>query len=234
MWNLDLKLDYLSDILFSEKVILENLMLEKGTEIFKLKLEVIRLINALFPSSTPEDKFKFLQLLLKSYRTDHADKTQVVWSGPEVSGIKGRNTELLFEELINEAQNSVLISIYSLSEYAASILELLNRKLMQGLYVEVFINDYPNNRTFLNEILKAPNQRLAIYDYVGAQHYTQSLHAKTLIIDTHKSLITSSNLSYNGLDGNLEIGVLLHSKERAREFRDIFHSLLEKGFFKKT
>lgn len=234
MRNLDIKLDYLSDTVSSEKIFIEGLMFEKGLDIFKLKYEFVRLVNDLFPNSTSEDKFKILQLLIKSYMRESAEKIQMVWSGPDVSGLPGRDTEILLEELILEAKYSVLISIYSLSDYASKIIGLLKKKAVQGVYVEIFVNNFDSKRTILDEIFDEEYKRLSIYDYIGAQNVTQALHAKVVTIDGKKSLITSSNLSYNGLDGNLELGVLVHSKERAKEIRAIFHSMYQKRYFKKV
>lgn len=228
------KLDYLLDEIESQKVVLQILM-ENGnlSDFFSSKSEIKRLLDSDFPNLSLEEKEKLLYLILKSKKIDSMDKTYTVWSGPEVAGVKGRNTEILVEELISNAKQSILISIYSLSKYANKIITLLKKKADSGIYVEVFVDNYEEKSKLLSPLLIPKNSNLSVYNYVGATHFTQTLHAKVITVDGESSVITSSNLSFNGLDGNLELGVLLHSKDRAKEIRSIFNTMLQKGYFER-
>jgi phosphatidylserine/phosphatidylglycerophosphate/cardiolipin synthase-like enzyme len=228
------RLDYLSDEIESQRGLLETLISSDNIlDFLKSNSEITRLIDSNFPSISLEDKKNLVYLLIKSNKLNNMDKTHMVWSGPEVAGIRGRNTQVLFEELIQEARYSILISIYSLSEYANKLIQLLKKKADQGVYVEVFVDDYEGKTKLLSPLMNARNNKLSIYDYVGATNHTQVLHAKVITVDGEKSVVTSANLSFNGMDGNLELGVLLQSKERAKEIRSIFNTMLEKGYFVK-
>ncbi|NEU62688.1 phospholipase D-like domain-containing protein [Paenibacillus sp. ALJ109b] len=232
MWN-NYRLDYLSDEIESRREFLETLVSNILADFLKSKNEISRLLNANFPNISLEEKRDLLYLFLKSHKVDTMDKTHMVWSGPEVAGIRGRNTEILFEELIQGAKYSILISIYSLSQYAGKLLRLLKRKADLGVYVEVYVNDYTGKSKLLAPLMDSKNNKLSVYEYVGSDNSTQALHAKVITVDGEKSVVTSSNLSFNGMDGNLELGVLLQSKERSKEIRSIFNTMLEKGYFEK-
>lgn len=234
MWNNNVRLDFFEELLYSNRFLLENILEgEVSGEIFNSKVKVLQEMNAIFPEASAEDKLKILILILKAYFRGDSEQNKLIWSGPSVAGLPGRDTELVFEEYIGKAKNSIIITIYSLSEYAGKLLELLKKKALQGVYIEVYINDYNNKKILLNDLLSINSKRLFLYEYIGAQNRTQALHAKVLTIDDETSIITSSNLSYNGLDGNLELGVIVESKEKSKEIRAIFNSLIQKKHFKR-
>ena len=113
------------------------------------------------------------------------------------------------------------------------MVESLKKKAKQGVFIEIYVNDFEGKRDLLIDLVKIDPRRVFVYDYIGAKNWTQALHAKILTTDDTKSIITSSNLSYNGMDGNLELGVMIDSKEKAKEIRSIFNSLIDKGYFKR-
>lgn len=229
-----MRLNYLDELFFNNKFLLKNL-LEKdlGNELFKSKVSVIQELNSFFPNSSEEDKMKIIHLLSRAYFRSETEKTQLIWSGPSVSGLPGRDTELVFEEYIKESRNSIIITVYSISGYAVKLIDLLKKKAKQGVFIEIYVNDFQGKRKLLEEMVTIDPKRVFVYDYTGASNQTQALHAKVLTVDDTKAIVTSSNLSYNGMDGNLELGVVIDSKEKAREIRAIFNSLIEKRYFKR-
>ena len=48
--------------------------------------------------------------------------------GTKYIRVARRDTEIVFEEYISSAQESIILSIYSLSEYASSLINLLEKK----------------------------------------------------------------------------------------------------------
>ena len=44
-----------------------------------------------------------------------------------------------------------------------------------------------------------------------------ALHAKLLVSDAKKSLVSSANLSYHGMQGNVEMGFLIESSENKND-----------------
>lgn len=231
----DMRLGYIEDLLFSNRFLLKNILEANDSQgIFQIRHEAITQIDKLFPDVSEEDKYKFLSLLITSYFREQKDKMKLIWSGPSVAGLPGRDTELVFEELIDGAQHSIIISIYALSEYAVKLIKLLKKKAKQGIYIEIYVNDFNSKKELLIDLLSLNSSQIFMYEYIGAKNNTQALHAKILTIDDTKSIVTSSNLSYNGMEGNLELGVILESKEKAKEIRAIFSALIEKKYFKRV
>lgn len=235
MWNKSIRLDVFEERLFTDRYFLEDILFkgEVSINILNSRNILFQELNRLFPNSSSEEKINFLYLMTRAYNRSNLGKIQLIWSGPSVSGLPGRDTEIVFEDYISSAQESIILSIYSLSEYANSLIDLLEKKIKQGIYVELYVNDYDSKKELLDKIIGLDKSRAFVYEYTGAKNDTQSLHAKVLTIDNEKSIITSSNLSYNGLDGNLELGVILNSKEKAKEIRLIFNTLIEKYYFRR-
>ena len=98
----------------------------------------------------------------------------------------------------------------------------------------MYINDYDSKCDILKDLININSKYLYLYEYIGAKNETQSLHAKVLSIDNSKSIITSSNLSYNGMEGNLELGIIIKSKDKAKDIRSIFDSLIKKRYFEQV
>lgn len=144
MWDKSIVLDIFEELLFNHKYFIEDLLFkgEVSTNIIDSRSTIFQELNKLFPSSPPEEKLNFLYLIGKAYSRSNSEKMQLIWSGPSISGMPGRDTEIVFEEYILSAQESIILSIYSLSEYASSLINLLEKKIKQGIYVEIYLNDY--------------------------------------------------------------------------------------------
>ncbi|MBO6262243.1 MAG: hypothetical protein J6N95_06535 [Bacilli bacterium] len=61
-----------------------------------------------------------------------------------------------------------------------------------------------------------------------------ALHAKTISVDDSKSLITSANLSFHGLEKNIELGCLIDSSDYAKKLHSLFSDLIETRKVKKV
>lgn len=60
-------------------------------------------------------------------------------------------------------------------------------------------------------------------------HAHASLHAKCLIIDYERSLITSANFTDRGQSRNIEVGVLIHDKNYAQALERQWSNLVQSG-----
>jgi phosphatidylserine/phosphatidylglycerophosphate/cardiolipin synthase-like enzyme len=56
-----------------------------------------------------------------------------------------------------------------------------------------------------------------------------SLHAKCLVIDYERSLITSANFTDRGQSRNIEVGVLIHDKGYAEALERQWTNLVQSG-----
>ena len=61
-----------------------------------------------------------------------------------------------------------------------------------------------------------------------------ALHAKVLSIDGIQSLISSANLSYHGMMGNIELGCHIESARIAKEIDEVFKQLIFQKVFRRV
>lgn len=177
-----------------------------------------------------------------------ADSVELVWSGMDVLGAVTRDTRVVIQELFKSAKKSVLISTYVLddNDKARSLFGPLaeNMDTNPELETKLFVNiqrDYQDDQTPDSEILRRfadrfrtkiwPGQRLpeVYYDPRAlAKDWKQraSLHAKCVVVDEEKTLITSANFTQAAQERNIEAGFALHDKTVARSLKMQYYALL--------
>ena len=134
--------------------------------------------------------------------------------------------------MLNRAQKRILITGYSLSEYFSDMIERINQKSQQGVFVKFYVNNIESQKCF-DRLLKYQGRYLQIYNYPKQQDSMSALHAKVISIDQQETLITSANLSYHGQEGNVELGAHIISKEIAIQVEQLFTQLIFSKVFEK-
>jgi len=220
MRNQSINVDIFVDELLAELSITENSSM------------AIRLIKKELPSLSDSDAIKICQLVNSLTNRQNSDSIEIVATTPVSFLAKTRKTRPVIEELINGAEHSITLTGYSVSSHFEEFLKLINQKSKQGVTVELFVNNYEKVRPFLSDIKHINRRFFRVYEYSGkADDKMASLHAKIIIVDDIKILISSANLSYHGLDGNIEFGALISSKRKATQVQDIFSDLKRQKIF---
>lgn len=141
---------------------------------------------------------------------------------------KTRRTIGVLREYIHASKHTILITGYTISEFVKDLIQLLNKKASEGVIIKFFLDKHVDEK-FIKSIVKI-NKNFKIYKLVNSKVYS-NLHAKIAVFDNKHALISSSNLSYNGIINNIEIGSILHG-EGVRELETLFEVMLERKFFK--
>ena len=178
----------------------------------------------------------------------------LVWSDLDVQG--SRDTAIVCNELFRNAERSVLVSTFNLGHRAKPgeakgnpVLLPLARRMAENprLGVRLFVNLRRQGRsphTPAEEVEEAfslwfreeiwPWERLPeVYfdprslDARGDE--TACLHAKCVVIDDARALVTSANLTEAAHSRNIEAGVLLEDPVFATSLRKQFESLIDRG-----
>ena len=63
---------------------------------------------------------------------------------------------------------------------------------------------------------------------------TASLHAKCIVVDDRRALVTSANFTSRGQERNVEVGVLVESEKFARELVHQWRNAAEAGVFRQV
>jgi hypothetical protein len=173
------------------------------------------------------------------------DRTELVWTGPELAGSRTRDTSVVVRDLFASAATSVLVSTYVIYNGRQVFAPLAKRmEEIPNLRVRLFV-DVPRrfkDETPVNQLVKAfcntfrkdhwPGDRLpevfhdprSLDAKVGPR---TALHAKAIVVDDERVLVTSANFTEAAHDRNIECGVLTHSHALASALTRQFESLVE-------
>ena len=176
-----------------------------------------------------------------------SDRVDLVWSGLETPTMESRDTQVVVQEMFNNAQHKVLISTYAIDrgKKAENLFMTLAQKLDRtpNFQVRIFLNisrPYGSKnseqqllqdfaKTFQNEIWPGTRLPELFYDPRALNlgfGPKACLHAKCIVVDDLHLLITSANFTEAAHQRNLEAGVLLLDAVAARAIQRQFDNLL--------
>lgn len=127
--------------------------------------------------------------------------------------------------MIKNAKKSILLTGYSVSEFVSEMIDTLVEKSQKGVLIRIFFNDI-KSQVSIEKILRYRSKFLQVYNYTNKEDKMAALHAKILMVDDVDILISSANLSYHGMAGNIEIGTQVCSEKIAKQINELFKQLL--------
>lgn len=183
----------------------------------------------------------------KKAEIDHQTQADIVISGPDVPGIPTAATEAVVQSLFQEAQTEILLAGYAFHN-AKLILEPLAKRLQTKPALSVILHvdisrgfhDTSTNESivarFANDFWKKhwpwlPRPAL-FYDPRALEADSKlraCLHAKVIVVDRKKLLITSANFTEAAQRRNIEAGILLAHPARANQLTNYLEGLRTNG-----
>lgn len=175
---------------------------------------------------------------------------ELVWTGPEALNSTLRDTAIVAQDLFRQAKNEVVIAGFAFYQ-GKELFKELGQKMDSdpNFKVTFFVDVRREGNTsveaavllkFKTDFQKKqwPASRLPEI-YYDPRTLTidgivkSSMHAKCIIVDTQKTLVTSANFTQAAHHRNIEAGVVLNSKEYAVSLKSQFFNLVEAGLLKK-
>ena len=228
MWNSSIKAEYLASAIVQA---IEAYSI-RGTEI--VLVDSINELRKQFPNCTDAEINDILSLCFETYNMKHSDSIELVITAPETFRIKTKKTRDVVKNLIKNSEKSVVMTGYSISDYFTGMLDTIIAKSQQGVYVRFYVNDIEKSRASLVKMLAYRSKYLQFFEYEkNSDDKMAASHAKILTIDSDKSLVSSANLSYHGLSGNIEMGFLVHSADKAKQIEELLKELVRMHVYKK-
>ncbi len=175
-----------------------------------------------------------------------APRADLVWSGPEVSGVPARSTRRVYEELIGSAERSLWISTYAFFD-GPKAFDTLARRMdtVKTLDATVLLNlqRKSGDTSSSDQLIRRFAERFWTVEWPGSTRprvYFDSralelegpggvLHAKAVVADDDAVFITSANLTEAALDRNIELGLLVRDRSLAASISSHFQGLIERG-----
>lgn len=192
----------------------------------------ISVLKEEYPSLLDEQLLSILDLLIELYNRCHDERVELVVTAPPSFGLGTKRIQEIVGDMISEAQSKIIITGYSISEFVDEYIEEIIEKSKKGVFVKVFINKADQQKS-IEKILQSKGRFLQIYNYTNSLDKMSALHAKVLSIDGKKTLISSANLSYHGMSGNIELGSLIYSNKIADKLDKLLQCMIFRKIFKR-
>lgn len=235
--------------------LVDQLAPQRSSEITRTALLAGRLEDAAaideLMSLPPAARLPVLRAVLATRQSLMARAPELVWTGPDRSGDGARRTAQVVRELFGSAQRHVLISGYALRDAADLLAPLHARMLNAGVRVDVYLSvdqdAHPGGAPramALSEVAERAWRHIG-----GSWPWTDavprvlvdarlldgrefcSIHAKAIVVDSSRALVTSANLTERAMERNVEIGVVLHDPTFASELVGHFDGARRDGRF---
>ena len=190
-----------------------------------------------FPSCTDKEIVRILNIAYQINKLKKTEKSELVFTGPTSFLLKNRKIWNEVKKMISSAEKSILLTGYSVSEYFDEMLDLLSEKSLKAVHISLYLNDYEKHQKVLEKFLAYAdcNPYIHIFKYVQPDDDKMAaLHAKMLVVDGYKNLISSANLSYHGMEGNIEMGFYIESAEKGKEIDELLKNLKRLKVFEKV
>ena len=156
---------------------------------------------------------------------------EVAWTYPGISRPGLRTTGGVAREIVSHCVQTLLLVGYSvtvdpaLTGLAAQTIEAIARAAERGVLVTAVLHKGVNRQALLQAW--RPGVRYpSIFRWADTgRDEMAAIHAKLLVGDRFDALVTSANLTYHGLQGNLEMGLRIRGRP-ASEIHERFQDLI--------
>lgn len=140
------------------------------------------------------------------------DHMKVVVSGTAWVGSGLGSIETALYQLLQQANDEVIIVAYTISGSAADLFSRLGTLLERGIKITILVNRYtqqsPPMRQKLRTLHRAYAHLLSLYSF-DPDNPQADLHAKIILVDRKRALVGSANLSTRGLMDNHELDLVV-------------------------
>ncbi|HXV60101.1 MAG TPA: DISARM system phospholipase D-like protein DrmC [Vicinamibacteria bacterium] len=174
-----------------------------------------------------------LHVIIAERRFRPVPRVDLVWTGPEAHVSTARDTLVVVRELFEDAQKSVLIGGYAFDhgkDIFAPLHKTMKERRVQTL---IFVNKVQD---FLQENWPFGEPLPEVYSdpRTADSESRVSLHAKCIVVDETKALVTSANFTDRGQTRNIEMGVLIDDPGLASRLVQQWRGLIESGLVTKA
>lgn len=144
---------------------------------------------------------------------------ELVWTAP-AGPAAARRTAQVASEMIKEAVRTAIVVGYSLTKAAAPLIADLADATRRGVACSLVADRMEDKLATLVSYWPSDVGFPPLWSRPTDPNDEQSaLHAKFIVVDSRRLLITSANLTYHGFHGNIELGVFLDGSVAAEAER---------------
>lgn len=186
-----------------------------------------------------------LDVVLSERAANTRPAPELVWTGPERANATARDSAVVLRDLFEHAQHQVLLAGYDFRK-GTSLLEPLHAAMRdRGVDVRFLVHfqqpDFePTDPTaFANAAVRAVLEQVWTFGEPRPRCYYDrravtpapkfNMHAKCVVVDGTRALVTSANFTHAAHEKNIECGVLLEDARFAEHLARQMWGLIEGG-----
>jgi cardiolipin synthase A/B len=161
----------------------------------------------------------------------------VAWTGPATPAIPMRRTESILLDLISQCRQELLVVSFAAYK-VPEVLDALAEAASRGVQIQLILESAADSGGALTFDAKAAfaalEGRVQFYSWPADQRGPAAgprgtLHAKAVVADAQRALVTSANLTGNALELNMELGLLVEGGSVPRRLASHFAELIDRG-----
>ena len=148
-------------------------------------------------------------------------ETQIdlIWTGPQTTAIPVRRNEQALCELINAAKEELFVVSF-VTFWVESVFSALGNAISRGVKVSFLVEaSKEHGGTLGTDPAKTLKEKFPAATYYRWETTDSAkkrrVHAKCAVADGETALVTSANLTGAAMEDNMELGVLIRSREIA-------------------
>lgn len=227
MWDSSIRVDYIAGLI---KDAIENYLVNEDDSSFT---KAIIELEKYFSNCSETEIIDIVNICMQLSSAKRVEHAELVLTAPDSFRVKALRTKETLRKLIEDTAKSLTITGYAISDYFSDILDVIIRKSQQGVYIKLYINDMEKQKCSLERLLAYKSRFLQVYEYQHQEDKMAALHAKIIVSDTRKALVSSANLSYHGMQGNIEMGFLIESSDKAKQIEEVLKEMVRMKVFRK-
>ncbi|MGH2548096.1 MAG: DISARM system phospholipase D-like protein DrmC [Thermomicrobiales bacterium] len=159
-----------------------------------------------------------------------SESFELVWTGPAVEQTAPRRSDQAMYELIEGAQHELLLVSYVLyPEFRWQ--KAIEQALGRGVQIRLILDTLAEGGG-VGQLWESIRSRIACFTWdPGIRAGVPgggALHAKCLVADRTRALITSANLTARALISNMELGVTIGSGQTPENIVQLFDELIQR------
>ena len=226
MWDSSIRVDYIAGLI---KDAIENYLVNEDDSSFA---NAIIELEKYFSDCSEKEIMDILNICVQLYSAKQVEHIELVLTAPDSFKVKALRTRETLWKLIEDTEKSLTITGYAVSEYFSDMLDMIIRKSQQGVYIRLYINDMERQKSSMERLLAYRSRFLQVYEYQKQEEDKMAaLHAKIIVSDVRRSMVSSANLSYHGMQGNIEMGFLIESSDKAKQIEQILKEMVRMKVF---
>jgi cardiolipin synthase len=140
-------------------------------------------------------------------------EADILATGPFLMKGGVRGFEPVLEEILSGSVKEIQLLSYIFTPQAFHIINLLQNAAERGVTIIIIVNSINSQNQVVRKKLLSLGKR---YPHVQVLDFSRpdggQLHAKVIVVDRKIAVVGSANLSWGGMYGNYEVGILLRGE----------------------